>query len=847
MSRHRSGADHATARVALVPRTFAGLRRFWAERSLLGAALLLALFVLAYLWPVLLGGKMLGPLADLYRLAPWSRLAPPDLAEYTNSALWDVPSADYPWRFLARTLIREGVFPAWNPHVLTGIPFFANPQTMMLSPFSIPLWVLPLEYGVGLSAALMLWTAAFGTFLLVREVGLRFLPGLLAGVAYALCSYHVVWLTHGSLPAVSALLPWILWLSERVLRRGTMAPALGLAFATAFALTGGHPGTQVHVLGAAGLFVLLRAASASELTRAERARRGGLAVGGIAAGVLLVAVMFLPELLSSRGTLGTQVRHGGGGGLPGAQMPFSAIVSTLFPDWWGRPSGLSVFGPSIPLPSGLAQEVSFNERTFFAGVVPLLMAVVALLASSRWRAKLPFVVLGVVALAVPLHGPGVYWLVEHLPGFELVQNQRMHFVFELAVAVLAAFGLDAILDEGRSRGRMLVAPLLGLVAVVVAVVVLKPSANDVDQVVRHFAQGVDVVNVKALPLTSVAWFALLSLAVALLLAAVWRRPRWAAAAAVALVLLAALDMLRFADGYQPMGQPAKVVPPVTPAIQYLMRHADDGRIAAIGTALPNDWTLVYGLRDVRGYDPPYPSRAFYELWLLGNPEQGNWQSFYVRNLDPSSMQVLDLLGARYVAADPGEWGYAAVRAGMRIAHRGYDADVFINPHAAPRVVVARQVRFADDEAEARSLLFEPGFDARHSAVVERASIDAVDRGVRSGGGSASVVRDKNAEVVVRTDLKRRSLVVLNDGWSDGWRVSVDGEPAPAVRVDTVMRGVVVDSGEHVVTWRYTVPGIRLGAAISVATLIGLAAVAVALRLRGRRIRSRPRERDAVAT
>jgi len=76
--------------------------------------------------------------------------------------------------------------------------------------------------------------------------------------------------------------------------------------------------------------------------------------------------------------------------------------------------------------------------------------------------------------------------------------------------------------------------------------------------------------------------------------------------------------------------------------------------------------------------------------------------------------------------------------------------------------------------------------------------------------------------------------VLDDALFDGWRVEVDGEPAPVVRVDELMRGVIVDAGTHEVTWRYTVPGIRLGALVSLLTALALAGAAVALRVRARR-------------
>jgi hypothetical protein len=144
---------------------------------------LLALFVLVYLWPALVGGDVLTPGSLLWNLTPWRASAPAERLRYFNELLSDVPTSYYPWDALARELLHSGTFPAWNPYAFAGTPFFANLSVAWLSPFSIPLWVLPLNYALGVSAALKLWVAAFGTYLLVRELRLGFWPGLVAGVS----------------------------------------------------------------------------------------------------------------------------------------------------------------------------------------------------------------------------------------------------------------------------------------------------------------------------------------------------------------------------------------------------------------------------------------------------------------------------------------------------------------------------------------------------------------------------------------------------------------------------------------------------------------------------------------
>src|SRR6478672_7074033 len=80
------------------------------------AALLLGACVFAYLWPVLVGGRILSPAAILYTYVPWGGAIPGGARPYVNPLLLDLPVVDAPWRALARSLIREGTFPAWDPY-----------------------------------------------------------------------------------------------------------------------------------------------------------------------------------------------------------------------------------------------------------------------------------------------------------------------------------------------------------------------------------------------------------------------------------------------------------------------------------------------------------------------------------------------------------------------------------------------------------------------------------------------------------------------------------------------------------------------------------------------------------
>jgi hypothetical protein len=811
------------------------LLRALVARPNLSAALLLALPVLVYLWPVLVGGKIFAAIATLYAFGPWEHLSPRDLTSYFNFVLTDVPMADYPWRFFAREMIHDGTLPVWNPHVFAGTPFFSNPQTGIFSLFSLPIWVLPLNYGIALGAALKLWAGAFGCYLLVRELRLGFLPGLLAGVAFAFSALNITWLTHETLPAVAAMLPWSVWLVERVLARGGAGNVVGLAGVTAIGLGGGHPGMQLHLLVAVALYAVLRAVLLEGETPAGRARRLAFALGGLALGTLLMAFMLIPEALSSRNTIGTVARRGGQGSLPGTVMPFDAITTVLFPDWWGRATGFEVAGDT---PESVASVVNFNERTFYAGAVALLLALVALVARGDWRRKGPFVGLAFIGLAIPLHAPVLYWLMTHLPFLRDVQSQRMHFIFAFGVAVLAAFGLRAVLESPRELGRFALVPAGAFALGLFALASAEASGADFSRLLKHFATGASYARPGVLALTSVAWFLLFVVGVGGGLLAMRRWPQWRLAVAAGLVVLAVADAQHFAAGYQPMAPAAKAVPPRTPAIAYLQRHAAEGRFLGVEYTLAQDWSLVYGLHDVRGYDPPQPTQRFYRLWRTANPDQSDWQPFIFSTLTPEALRVASILGAQHVIA--GRGAELPKRPGptlgaLREVYSARDAVIFRNPLAAPRTLVPGDIVVTEDEDETRAKLVAEGFDPRRTVVVEldEPGIAEIASGTPAQG-EITIAADEPARVTLEATLDRRGLVVLNDRLTDGWSVEVDGDAAPAVLVNDVMRGVIVDEGRHEIVWRYAVPGLRAGAGLSLLALLVAAGLLVLPRVRGAR-------------
>jgi membrane protein YfhO len=762
----------------------------------LGAALLLGLLLLVYLWPALIEGRVLTADASLYNLAPWKAFTPSNVDQFDNTILIDVPRAHYTWDLFDRQSILHGVLPVWNNEILAGFPYYANSQSGLTSLLNIPLWLLPFNFALGLVAWLKLLIASFGSYLLARRLRLGFWPGMLAGVAYSLCAFNVVWLAHQTLVASAVWVPWLVLLIESLLHRVRRRDVVLLALVSALVLDGGHPGTEVQVMGAGAVYALVRSLTLISPSGRDRLRRLIVIALSTVLGALLMSFLLIPVLKSSSGTIGVAYREGGG-----FIMPWSALRTALFPDWWGRPSEMNYGGP-----------VNYVERTLYVGTITLLLAGFALTMRDGWRRKAPFLVIAVLGIAVPFDVPVIHSLFVALPLFSSVQDARMIFWLQFAVAMLSAFGLQMLIESSPRLHRRAWAVLgTGLLASVLALLLLDPSLHEIRTTLNHFRTGTEYHLEGILALTSVGWWTIFTCG-ALLLVLIGRRRLPRGALAAGLVLLAALDMLHFAHGFQPQGPPSQVIPPTPPVARFLEPRATQGRTMGINDALTNDYTMNYGLSDVRGYDPPQPTDRYFHLWQLANPLQGPSEDLQVTQLNATGLRVMSLLGARFLVADPAEARLSLP--GLSTIYTGMDAVVYENSRAVPAAFAPASVVKVPTEEAMLVRIASSGYDPRREALVEGPA-----GGLRAARGGISVQRDKNADVRMTVRLTRGGLIVLNDDWAPGWSVSVDGHPAPVVRVNDVMRGVDVPTGDHLVAWHYTVPGLREGAILAGLALV----------------------------
>jgi hypothetical protein len=799
----------------------------------LAVAVLYAVLALAMVGPALLPGRTLSASDDLWAAAPWQSARPSGVHGLgTNFELGDSAAQFQP--FLQYTRSRLPDTPLWNPYVEGGRPYLANAQSAVFSPFSAPAYVLPFWRSLGVIAALKLWMAAFGTFLLGRALGMRFAGALLAGVAFAFGLPMLVWLAW-PLTSVWAFLPWVLLMTELVVRNPRVITAAGLALAVALQFLGGHPESSFHTMFGATAFLVLRLAVHRRRGLAATGRSiAGFALGA-AAGAGLAALTLVPflELLSHSNDAAHRAA------LPPSTISPRYVLGLLLPNFWGRPPG--------------PEETFFINHPFYLGTITILLAGAALILRPTAE-RLAVAVFAAWALAVILGVQPILRLVDKLPGFHTAHNPRMTILVAMCGALLAGWGLSELAgDRLRSRRAQVVvgASAALWIGVPLALAVAGRLPHDGLRQAFEYAWGfvhpprrvpkAQVPHALAvLRLRSVLEWLVLAGAVVLLLLLRKRGTLSGHAFSGLAVALLVVDLFKVGMGYNPAIPIAHASQPPNATIRYLQSRRP-GRFVGLPpvrhkvllSPIPPNVAMRYGLYDARGYDFPVDSR-FDALWRRTVYAFDYVPITTVTTMAPSARRTFDLLSVDDVVQDPHDRPLHVP--GWRLVRQGPEARVYANERALPRAFVVAGQRVVGGEEGALAAVTAPGFAGRREAVTER-PIPGLPRGPRAPAGSARLRSYAPERLSIEAHARRPGLVVLTDLAYPGWRAEVDGHPAPLRRVDYLLRGVSIPAGTHSVEMTYEPASWRAGWIVSLVTALGLAG-AVAWELRRRRTRGR---------
>ncbi|MCZ7527336.1 MAG: YfhO family protein [Acidimicrobiia bacterium] len=462
------------------------------------------------------------------------------------------------------------------------------------------------------------------------------------------------------------------------------------------------------------------------------------------------------------------------------------------------------FWPSAT-PVGAEQ---MNDEMAFAGTATGVLALVGAVQRRRGAGLGRGILLAVALVTL---GTPASWVAYHLvPGLDrLFPLGRALFLWCFAVALLAGLGLDAVIGRLRVWG---------------AVALRMPSGT--------LADG--------------------------------RRTRRALRAGGAVVILAvvggsAVQLVWYGRRVNPRSSPGTrhCSSPTTPVLDALSREAtriaeagDRQRVVPVSGILPASIPMVFGIESAGGYESMMPRRVE-AVWrvvagssprqVLAEPSRGAYRSFYPAGVLRfgllERLGVTTVLAVNEVPADPG-WvaNRPAPEATLRERYAGLDGRVDDLATGGPsRAWVVHEVEVVAGPEAALERFAETDFPFRDRMILEgdRPVVPA-ERG-RPGAPATVTVAPlelNSARFTVESD--EPGWLLMADTWAPGWSARVNGEPAPVLRADYVLRAVEIPAGASEVVLRYRPPGFVTGLWISTVTVLTVAVALVTSWWRGRR-------------
>ena len=558
--------------------------------------------VLFAFWPALFGGGSLIAGDFVYNYAaPFDFYQSEDFSLETGST--DPINIHSHWAPLAAD-VRSGDVGWWTSDLAGGQPTMKGG----LPVFNLGYLVAPGWFAPGLVAAVRALTAIGLTYGFLRSLGLLRVSALASGIAFAFSGFMVGWMNWPQ-SSIAALTPGLLWAVERLIRDPKLWRAVPLGAALAAMVWSNFPQVTIYVMLGALIYAAIRLPV--ELQRSngnQTTKLKSLTVTGLVA-MLLAALLASPHLIGFVEYLDWIDTSDRTGGSVDTSAGVKYLLTAVAPAIWGH----GAFGP------GWFGEVNWTEHNAYVGASVLMLGVVGVvtgLANGDRRqrsAVAAFVVIGAAGLLIAYIGGPLSVPVRELTGASSGAMTRGKVLWNLGVALVAAFGVEQIVRQSSAASRWSLRRGIDVSLVVGSVMLLAflPFLGDwLDATQTHDALRA-VLSVSVVP-------ALCALAVAVVILA--RIRGWLTSTAVGWVFVAIIgfELLSFAMAVPTIVEPAEQITATPAHAQVKELLAPGERLSGEGWTFFPSTTALFDIDDARGQ--LFKSRGYNALLRAEVPE-----------------------------------------------------------------------------------------------------------------------------------------------------------------------------------------------------------------------------------
>ena len=699
-----------------------------------------------------------------------------------NPAMPDVGSQIFPWRQLAIKDWQSGQWPGWNPYNFSGTPLLANYQSAPFHPGNWLFAFLPVLNAWSILVLLPLLLGPLFTFLYLREIKFSAGAALISSFSFGFSGFFTCWLAYGTLVWVMVWLPLALYLVEKF-RQGQIWVGPFFSLVTAFSLFSGHFQISLYFLMAVFLYWL------------SRGRGSGKLLIFFVLGICLAGPQILPTVEFYQQSVRSEAFH------PGESIPFRYLITLLAPDFFGNPvTANNWFG-------------HYAEWSGFIGVVALVLGAYGLFFGRQDRRRHFFIFLVFLSLVIVVRSPVQKFLVSlKIPVLSTSAFSRIIVLYSFAMAVLASFGLEALLvDWSKKRLKRLVVFLFVfsfILAVAWGWTFL--SKGEWRQVSR-----------RNLILPSAIFLTFSGLIISGALLEKIHNSKFIILSAI--LLLTIFDVFRFSRKWLPFDSREHFYPQLE-VIKVLQEKTEKGErvFGNFGGELN-----VFQIPGIEGYDPLFIRRygqliATAVTGKIGDPSP---LTVYISKNGDYTYKLLNFLGVKYLlhAKADGQniwafpfWQYPE---GFEKTWEDDQYEVWLNKQALPRAFLVNDYQVIKEDQKIVDFMLVEETELKQTAVLEVEPDFEIQTCGHKGG--AEIIDYQPHRVVIDLEADCWSLLVLTDNFYPGWQATIDGETTKTYRTNYSFRGVVVPDGEHEVVFEYRPAAFRWGLMIACLALAGI--------------------------
>ncbi len=704
-------------------------------------------------------------------------------------APFDSPDLAYqvaPWLQVQASEFHQHHWPLlWDPYIMGGHPLLGQAQPGVLFPLNWALFAVPLHRGfireaaINWYIALIRYIASLAMYALCRDLGRSRIASIFAGAAFAFSGYigFTGWpqMLNGAI-----LAPLVILFSLRALRgeRPFWSAAISGAWLGLSWLSGHHQIPMFVTLAVSAIWIF-------HIARPQP-RRGRIQRIGLFTALLVVMIMGSAAQTFPAYSYGHDVLR---------------WVGAAHEVGWNDVVPYSVHHTFALEPFavlGIFIEGLFTHSNPFVGITVFILAISGV--AMAWRSS-AVKILGGLAIGGLLFAFSDYTILHGIvyaliPMVEKARDPATAaFIFHLGVCTLSAFGLDAVLDPEALKSAWFRRAMIacGSIAILLWICLI---------VVYGFNAPV------GLRTSSIALTALAAALIVCILHAV-RQPGNGSGGASALepktaaILLVCVMMLEIG------GMPLRDLANRDLGQKFWSVLSRDRDLAGYLKSRPGPFRV-----DVNSDDVPYNFGDWYGL-------EGYWG--YLASAPRSLLQIMNepraraLLGVHYLVAKKPDRGAGCVLA----SDDATGIRVFEMPLSMPRAWIVHNATQVSSPDQIRNALINPSLDLAQSTFLLGAMPSPMEN---CAGDSVQVMREEPQFVTVEANLNCRGMVIVSDSYSKDWTATVDGKRAPLYAAYSIIDGIAVDPGAHRIELRYRPVSFYLGASLSIASWLVIAAM-----------------------